>query len=494
MASTLQPVTNPEIKYNQIFINNEYVNSVSGKTFPAINPSTGQKITDVQEGDKADAEKAIAAAKLAFKRGSPYRQMNASERGRLLLKLADLIERDMAYIASIDTMDNGKPFKDSLSDIRNAVRTARYFAGMADKAVGQTIPTDGNVFCYTRLEPVGVVGAITPWNFPFFLAVVKVSPVIASGCTMILKPPEQTPLSSIYLGSLLKEAGFPPGVVNIVPGYGPTAGGALVESPDVSKIAFTGSTEVGQLIMEGAAKTNLKRVTLELGGKSPFIIFPDADLDEAVEGAHQAIMFNMGQVCCAGSRTYVHESIYDEFVKRSVKRAMKRTTGDPFKSENENGPQVDDVQMAKILELIESGKSQGAKLCCGGKRIGEMGYFVEPTVFADVDPNMRIAREEIFGPVQSILKFKDIDEAIDMANDTSYGLAAGVYTKDLDTAIRVANSFEAGTVWVNMGGGWTPQVPFGGYKMSGQGREYGTYGIEPYLEVKTVYVKTPVKV
>lgn len=494
MTSVCKPVTNPEIKYNQIFINNEYVNSVSGKVFPTVNPATGEKITDVQEGDQADVEKAISAAKAAFKRGSTWRQMNASARGRLLLKLADLIEREGAYLASLDTLDNGKPFKDACSmDIANALNVLRYFGGMADKVVGQTIPADGNIFCYTRREPVGVVGAITPWNFPLFLAVGKVAPAIAAGCTVILKPAEQTPLSAIYLGSLIKEAGFPPGVVNIVPGYGPTAGAALVNHHDVNKVAFTGSTEVGQLILAGAANTNLKRVTLELGGKSPFIIFPDADLDEAVEGAHNSIMFNMGQVCCAGSRTYVHESIYDEFVKRSVERAKKRTTGDPFKMENENGPQVDDVQMEKILELIESGKSQGAKLLCGGKRIGDKGYFIEPTVFADVNTSMRIAREEIFGPVQSILKFKDIDEVIDMANDTTYGLAAGVYTKDLDTAVRVANSFEAGTVWVNMGGGFAAQVPFGGYKMSGQGREYGLYGIEPYLEVKTVYINTPVK-
>jgi acyl-CoA reductase-like NAD-dependent aldehyde dehydrogenase len=350
------------------------------------------------------------------------------------------------------------------------------------------------VFCYTRHEPVGVVGAIVPWNFPLILAVSKISPAIAAGCTVVLKPAEQTPLTTLYLGSLIKEAGFPPGVVNIVPGYGHTAGAAVTNHPQINKITFTGSTEVGQLIIQGAGKTNLKRVTLELGGKSPSIVFADADLDYAVETAHGAVMNNMGQVCCAGSRTFVHESIYDEFVKKSVERAKKRTVGDPFDVKNENGPQVDETQMKKILELIESGKSQGAKLQTGGERCGDKGYFVQPTVFTDVTADMRIAKEEIFGPVQCIFKFKDIEEVIEKANDTHYGLAATVFTKDLDTAITIANSLEAGSIWVNTTNYVTSQAPFGGFKMSGQGREYGLYGIEGYLEVKTVYIKTPTKV
>jgi acyl-CoA reductase-like NAD-dependent aldehyde dehydrogenase len=494
MASAPKPVANLEIKYTQLFINNEYVNSVSGKVFPTVNPATGEKIVDVQEGDQADIDLAVKAAKDAFKRGSPYRLLDASARARLLNKLADLIDRDAAILATLETTDNGKPFKQALrGDIPGAAGIARYFAGAADKIFGQTVPTDGNFFCYTRREPVGVVGAIVPWNYPFFLTIAKVAPAVTAGCTIVLKPAEQTPLTACYLGSLIKEAGFPPGVVNIIPGYGPTAGAALVNHNDVNKVTFTGSTEVGQLILERAAKTNLKRVTLELGGKSPNIIFPDVDLDNAVEWAHQAIMANQGQVCCAGSRTFVHESIYDEFVKRSVERAMRRKTGDPFDETTENGPQVDDNQMNKILELIESGKSQGARLLCGGKRFGDKGYFIEPTVFADVTSDMRIAKEEIFGPVQSIFKFKDIDEVIEKANDTHYGLAAGVFTKDLDTAILVANSLDAGTVWVNTYNSTTPQAPFGGYKMSGQGREFGSYGLEPYLEVKTVLIRTPTK-
>jgi acyl-CoA reductase-like NAD-dependent aldehyde dehydrogenase len=484
-----------KIEYTQIFINNEYVNSVSGKVFPTVNPSTGEKIADIQEGDKADIDLAVAAAKAAFKRGSLWRNLDASQRGLLLIKLANLIENDRAKLATLETLDNGKPYAQAyLGDLAAGQKVLHYYAGLADKIVGQTIPADGNVFCYTRHEPVGVVGAIVPWNFPLHLALLKLSPAIAAGCTIVIKPAEQTPLTAIYLGSLIKAAGFPPGVINIVPGYGHSAGAALTNHPHINKITFTGSTEVGQLILQGAGQTNLKRVTLELGGKSPNIIFPDVDLDNAVEWAHNAIMGNMGQVCCAGSRTYVHESIYDEFVKKSVERAKKRTVGDPFVLTNENGPQVDETQMKKILDLIESGKTQGAKLQCGGERIGDKGYFVQPTVFSDVLGNMRIAKEEIFGPVQCIFKFKDTEDVIEKANDTHYGLAAAIFTKDLDTAITVANSLEAGTIWVNTYNHFTMQAPFGGFKMSGQGREFGTYGVEQYLEVKTVYIKTSTKV
>jgi acyl-CoA reductase-like NAD-dependent aldehyde dehydrogenase len=497
MAEEAKPIRPLKIEFTQIFINNEYVNSVSGKTFPTINPSTEEKIADIQEGDKADVDKAVAAARAAFKRNSPWRQLDASARGTLLNKLADLIDRDKTKLATLETLDNGKPFVNAYNgDLNMAAGVLRYNAGLADKIVGQTIPANGTNFCFTRHEPVGVVGAITPWNFPLFLAVGKISPALAAGCTIVLKPAEQTPLTAIYLGSLIKEAGFPPGVVNIVPGYGPTAGATLVNHPDVNKVSFTGSTEVGQYILQGAGKTNLKRVTLELGGKSPNIIFPDADLDQAVEVAHQAVMANMGQICTAGSRTYVHESIYEEFVKRSVEKAKKRTekVGDPFDPKNENGPLVDDVQLKRVLELIESGKSQGAKLLCGGKRLGDKGYFVEPTVFTDVTTDMRICKEEIFGPVQSIYKFKDVDEVLDLANDTTYGLAAAVFTKNVETALIVSAGLEAGTVWVNTFGVVSPQAPFGGYKMSGQGREFGLYGVEPYLEVKTVIINLPVKI
>jgi len=490
-----EPQLNLKVEHTQIFINNEFVNSVSGKVFPTVNPTTGEKIVDVQEGDKADVDKAVAAAKAAFKRGSVWRNMDASDRGVMLLKLASLIERDRVKLASLETLDNGKPYAAAYAgDLVACSKLLHYFAGLSDKIVGQTIPADGNVFCYTRHEPVGVVGAIVPWNYPLMLAVSKICPAMATGCTMVLKPAEQTPLTALYLASLIKEAGFPPGVINIVPGYGHTAGAALTNHPNVNKITFTGSTEVGQLIVQGAGQTNLKRVTLELGGKSPNIIFPDVDLDYAVEASHHAIMVNMGQICCGGSRTYVHEAIYDEFVRKSAERAKKRTVGNPYDFKNESGPQVDETQMEKILGLIESGKTQGAKLQCGGGRIGDKGYFIEPTVFSDVSGDMKIAKEEIFGPVQCIFKFKDIEEVIEKANDTHYGLAAAVFTKDLDTAITVANALEAGTVWVNTYNHMSNNAPFGGFKMSGMGREFGTYGVEGYLEVKTVYIKTPTKV
>jgi acyl-CoA reductase-like NAD-dependent aldehyde dehydrogenase len=488
------PIKDLKVEHTKIFINNEFVNSASGKTFPTINPSTGVKIVDVQEGDKADIDNAVAAAKAAFKRGSPWRTTDASQRGLLLLKLADLIERDRVKLSTLETLDNGKPYAAACgSDLLISLKIVRYFAGIADKIVGQTIPADGNVFCYTRHEPVGVVGAIIPWNYPLYLALCKISPAVAAGCTMVVKPAEQTPLTALYLAALIKEAGFPPGVINIVPGYGHTAGAALTGHPHVNKISFTGSTEIGQLIMQVCGKTNLKRLTMELGGKSPNIIFPDVDLDYAVEMAHQAIMFNMGQVCCAGSRTYVHEKIYDEFVKKTVERAKKRTVGDPFDAKNESGAQIDETQMKKILDMIEAGQRDGGKLLCGGKRCGDKGYFIEPTVLLDVKESAPIAREEIFGPVQLIFKFKDIDDVIEKANDSNYGLAAGVFTKDLDTALTVANSLDAGTIWVNTYLNLGPQVPFGGYKMSGQGREFGTYGVEAYLEIKTVVIKTSTK-
>lgn len=487
--SVPKPITDLEAKYTQIFINNEYVNSESGQTFPTVNPATGAKIADIQEGDKADVDKAVAAARKAFQPGSPWRKLDASARGRMLAKLASLIERDSVTLATLESMDNGKPFLQALYiDVVGTVRTLQYYSGCADKVTGQTIPVDGDYFCYTRLEPVGVCGQIIPWNFPMSMMSWKIGPALAAGCTVVVKPAEQTPLTALYLCSLIKEAGFPPGVVNVVPGYGPTAGAALSHHMDVDKVAFTGSAEVGKLIMQASGQSNLKKVTLELGGKSPNIIFSDVDLDFAVDNAHNAIMFNMGQVCTAGSRTFVQEDIYDEFVKRSVEKAKARRVGDPLDPASEHGPQVDEEQMNKILELTESGKQQGAKLLCGGGRKGDKGFFLEPTVFSDVTEDMRIAKEEIFGPVQSIFKFKTIEEVIDKANNTSYGLAAAVFTKDVDKALTIANSVQAGTVWVNCYHAVSPAAPFGGYKMSGIGRELGLDSMKEYCEIKTVMV------
>ncbi|PNF22959.1 Retinal dehydrogenase 2 [Cryptotermes secundus] len=486
-------MTLPEIKYTKLFINNEFVDSVSGKTFPTVNPATGKKIVDIAEGDKADVDKAVAAAKAAFKIGSPWRKLDASARGVLLNKLADLLERDAKTLATLETLDNGKPLTAANIDILICANTLRYYAGWCDKIHGQTIPADGTVFSFTRLEPVGIVGQIIPWNFPAALAIWKLAPALATGCTVVLKPAEQTPLTALYIAALVKEAGVPEGVVNVIPGYGPTAGAAITAHPDVTKVAFTGSTEVGRIIMADAAKSNLKKVSLELGGKSPLIIFKDADVDQAVELAHQAVFINQGQICCAGSRTFVHEDIYDEFVKKSVERAQKRKVGDPFTETTEQGPQIDDEMFNKVLKFIKSGKAEGAKLECGGERLGDIGYFIKPTVFSNVTDNMTVAKEEIFGPVQCVLKFKTLEEAIERANKTSYGLAAGIVTKDLNTALVFAQSVQAGTVWVNCYNTITPQAPFGGYKESGIGREMGEVSLQEYLQIKTVTVQLPYK-
>ncbi|KAK3596641.1 hypothetical protein CHS0354_039818 [Potamilus streckersoni] len=489
----MEPIVNPEIKYKQIFINNEWHDSVSGKTFPVLNPCTGEKICDVQEGDKADVDKAVAVARAAFKRGSPWRTMDASKRGQLINKLADFIERDLQYLSSLETLDNGKPFLEAVEDILVCIKVLRYYAGWADKIHGKTIPVDGQYFTYTRHEPVGVCGQIIPWNYPLLMFVWKVGPALACGNTVVLKPAEQTPLTALYCAALVKEAGFPPGVVNIVPGYGPTAGAAITEHMDVDKVAFTGSTEVGHLVMQAAGKSNLKRVSLEMGGKSPLIIFADADLDDAAMWAHAAVMNNHGQNCCAGSRTFVEEAIYDAFVEKAKYMAENRIVGDPYDATTQQGPQIDEEQLNKIMGYIESAKKEGAKLESGGERLGSKGYFVKPTVFSDVTDDMKIAKEEIFGPVQSIIKFKDASEVIERANRTTYGLAAGVITKDINKALMMAHSLEAGSVWVNCYDIVTAQTPFGGFKMSGHGRELGEYALHEYTEIKTVTIKIPQK-
>jgi len=390
-------------------------------------------------------------------------------------------------------LDNGKPYTLAVGDIENSIKIIQFYAGCADKIHGKTIPADGDFFVFTRMEPVGVCGQIIPWNFPVLMFSFKVAPVVATGCVTVVKPAEQTPLSALLMAELTKQAGFPPGVINVVPGYGPTAGAALTAHKDVDKIAFTGSTEVGHIIQEASAKVNLKRVSLELGGKSPLVVFDDANLDEAVPAAQEAVMFNQGQCCCAGSRTFVQEGIYDEFVKRSKELALKRVTGDPYEKTTQNGPQIDDEQFGKILELIEAGKKGGATLQCGGGRHGTKGYFVKPTVFSDVTDNMRIAKEEIFGPVQQILKFKTLEEVIERSNATHYGLAAGIFTKDIDKALTYAQAVQAGTIWVNTFLVVGPQTPFGGFKESGHGRELSVESLEAYLEIKTVTVKIPQK-
>jgi len=483
-------MANPTQKplYTKLFINNEFVDAVSGKTFATINPATLETITQVAEGDKADVDKAVVAAQKAFHRNAKWRTMSPLERTSLMNKLCDLMARDKMILASLETQDNGKPFAEALFDVEVSIMTLKYYAGWTDKFFGDTIPA-GGFLAMTRKEPIGVVGQIIPWNYPLLMLSWKWGPALAAGCTIVMKPAEQTPLTALHMAALSKEAGFPAGVINVINGFGPTAGAAISQHPDIRKVAFTGSVEVGRLVMQAAASSNLKRVSLELGGKSPIVVFDDADVDFAVETAHEALFSNHGQSCCAGSRTYVHEKIYDEFVKKAVAKAQARKVGNPFDESVKQGPQIDQEMVSKVMSFIESGVKEGAKLQCGGKRIGDKTFFIQPTVFSDVTDNMKIAQEEIFGPVQSIFKFSSMEEMIDRANNVQYGLAAGIITNDLNKAMKYANSVDAGSIWINCYDAVLPQTPFGGYKLSGIGRELGKDGLDNYLETKTITMK-----
>jgi len=491
-AAVEEPITpSVHVNYTKLLINGNFVDSASGKTFPTLDPRTGEVIAHVAEGDAEDINRAVAAARKAFDEG-PWPKMTAYERSRILLRFADLIEKHNDELAALETWDNGKPYEQAAQiEVPMVARLMRYYAGWADKIHGLIVPADGPHHVQILHEPIGVAGQIIPWNFPLLMYAWKVGPALACGNTLVLKTAEQTPLSALYISKLLHEAGLPEGVVNVVSGFGPTAGAALASHMDVDKIAFTGSTDTGKIILELAAKSNLKTVTLELGGKSPFIIMDDADVDHAVELAHFALFFNQGQCCCAGSRTFVHERVYDEFVEKAKARALKRVVGDPFRKGVEQGPQIDDEQFKKILRYIRYGVDGGATLVTGGDRLGDKGFYIQPTIFSDVQDGMKIAQEEIFGPVQSILKFKDLNEVIKRANASQYGLAAGVFTNSLDTANTLTRALRAGTVWVNCFDVFDAAIPFGGYKMSGIGREKGVDSLKNYLQVKAVV--TPIK-
>lgn len=478
-------------RQHRLLIQGEWVDAADGSSFAVENPATGEVIARVAHGRAEDIDSAVRSARRAFE--GPWSKISPSDRGRLLCKLADLIEKNAEELAQLESIDNGKPFSVALgADVPLAADIFRYMGGWTTKIAGKTFPlsvpyTPGaSYFAYTSKEPVGVVGQIIPWNFPLLMAAWKLAPALAAGCTIVLKPAEQTPLSALRLGELVLEAGFPLGVVNIVTGFG-DAGARLAAHPDVDKVAFTGSTEVGRLIV-GAAAGNLKKVTLELGGKSPNMIFDDADLDTAIPGAAHAIFFNHGQCCCAGSRLYVHEKVYDRGVDGIAQIARSIKLGDGLHPETQMGPLVSREQLERVCSYVQSGLDSGARAAAGGKSLEKAGYFMQPTILTHTSPEMKVVREEIFGPVVVAMPFRDNEELIRLANDSEYGLAAGIWTRNVQRAHDVSSRLKAGTTWINCYNIFDAALPFGGFKQSGWGREMGEEALENYLETKSVCI------
>lgn len=470
---------------DKLLINGKFVPAVSGKTFEVVNPADEKVIANVAEADKADVDLAVKAARTAFE---TYRTTDCHWRRDVMLRLASILEQNNKEMAALESLDNGKPYEVALNaDVALAVECFRYYAGFADKVDGYAPPRAGNFLAVVKRQAVGVCGQIIPWNFPLLMAAWKLAPALACGNSVVLKPAEQTPLSALRLGEMALEAGYPAGVLNILPGFGATAGAAIASHMDVDKVAFTGSTMIGREVMRLAAESNIKKVSLELGGKSALIVCEDANVEQAAQVATTGIYFNMGQVCTASSRMYVHESVYDEFVSRLRKHAESRKVGPGNNTANDMGPLVSKKQHERVLSYINDGVKEGATVVTGGGKIGEQGYYVQPTIFADVKEDMKICKEEIFGPVTCVMKFKDMDEVVKRANNSIYGLAAGICTQKMDTAIRYATYLDAGTVWVNTWNNFDASVPFGGFKQSGIGRELGRDAIDLYTESKAIH-------
>ena len=482
----------PQAITHKLFINGRWEESTSGKTIDVINPATGDLLATVPDANAADVDRAVAAARASFERKS-WRGLDPSKKERILWNLADVLVKHKDELCRLESMENGKTLREaSGADVEPAIDALRYYAGWVRKIYGETIPVDGPYLNYTLREPMGVVGAIVPWNYPLLLATWKIAPALACGCSIVLKPSEMTPLTALKLAEYCLEAGIPEGVVNVVTGYGPTTGEAIGRHMDVDKISFTGSIRTARALLKASAESNLKRLSLELGGKSPNIIFPDCDMEAALKSAFWGIFANKGEVCSAGSRLLVHAEVHDRFVEALVDRAKKMKVGDPLDPATQMGSQISGTQMERILGYIRSGKEEGAQVLCGGERDTEgakaKGFFVKPTVFSEVKPEMKIAQEEIFGPVLAAIRFRDAEEAIQIANGTIYGLVSAVWTRDIQLAHRIAAEIKAGSVWINTYNGFDSASPFGGYKQSGFGRDLGAYALDQYTNIKSVWV------